>query len=309
MERLDQAYLNDIIARAQKGSSNAFAESCSAGVQRHYMYLYHMLGSSEAAEEMLKQLYVRIYRGLPSLAKPDLYMPWSCRLAFRCCHDEDSSHEDSTHESSIDTPAGTSTLSQLMALPVSESQTAIMYYAQRIPLRDIAAILNLDTSAVKRCLRSALAHLARGMSGRRAEYKNDRVEKSQAGTPVEKVTLGETVPARLLEYVFETCDARPNTIPVEALSAYAVYRKERFTLQRGILTGAMVLFLLLPLLFVLPRYDVSGAEAGERRLPVYTVNVRSLIPAGKVKARINSHYLPESIYHRAYKEWRTDHRS
>jgi len=98
--------------------------------------------------------------------------------------------------------------------------------------------------------------------------------------------------ARILGEVFEACGREPNTIPVEALSAYAVYRKERFSLQRGVLAAALLLFVLLPVLFVLPAYTVSGPEEGERGLPVYTISVRSLLPVGSVTARLRSHALP-----------------
>ena len=52
---------------------------------------------------------------------------------------------------------------------------------------------------------------------------------------------------KLLENVFEECNVEPNTVPMEALSAYSGYRKERFFLQRLILVIAIVLFMLLPL--------------------------------------------------------------
>ena len=79
---------------------------------------------------------------------------------------------------------------------------------------------------------------------------------------------------------------------LEALASYAVYRKERFSLQRGILIAAMILFLLMPFLFLLPDYEVDAVEKGERGLPVYTIQVHSLLPVGKVTAKINHHSLP-----------------
>ena len=65
---------------------------------------------------------------------------------------------------------------------------------------------------------------------------------------------------KLLENVFEECDVEPNTVPMEALSAYSGYRKERFFLQRLILVIAIVLFLMLPFLFISPDYKVSEAD-------------------------------------------------
>ena len=78
---------------------------------------------------------------------------------------------------------------------------------------------------------------------------------------------------RLLENVFDECDVEPNTVPMEALSAYSGYRKERFFLQRLILAVAIILFLLLPFLFVdidsvLPVGYVTASLDG-KAIPVY----------------------------------------
>ena len=55
---------------------------------------------------------------------------------------------------------------------------------------------------------------------------------------------------------------------------------------------ALIIFLLLPSLFVSPRYDVSVEEKGERGLPVYTIKVGSLLPVDRVTAVIRDHSLP-----------------
>ena len=97
---------------------------------------------------------------------------------------------------------------------------------------------------------------------------------------------------KLLENVFEECDVEPNTVPMEALSAYSGYRKERFFLQRLILVIAIVLFLMLPFLFISPDYKVSEADTGERNLPVYSVSVNNVLPVGYVTARLDGDPIP-----------------
>ena len=42
---------------------------------------------------------------------------------------------------------------------------------------------------------------------------------------------------RLLENVFDECDVEPNTVPMEALSAYSEVRKERVLLKRLVLAA------------------------------------------------------------------------
>lgn len=89
---------------------------------------------------------------------------------------------------------------------------------------------------------------------------------------------------QLLDSIFEECEVRPNNVPMEALSAYTEYRSERFRLQKIIAVGMMVLFLLLPVLFIRPGVTVSeqSADAGGRTR--YKVEVHSLLPVYRVTA-------------------------
>ena len=98
--------------------------------------------------------------------------------------------------------------------------------------------------------------------------------------------------AETLLDVFQNCGCEPNTTPIEALSSYAVYRKERFSLQRGILAAAMVLFLMLPAMFIFPGFQVTHEKEGERGLPVYRVDVQSHLPVGRVTASMRHYNLP-----------------
>ena len=98
--------------------------------------------------------------------------------------------------------------------------------------------------------------------------------------------------ARMLDSIFEESGVEPNSIPMEALTAYSDYRRERYLLQRIIIVIAMVLFLLLPFLFIAPDYTVSLQRNGERDLPVYTIEVGSFLPVSQVTATLEGHSLP-----------------
>ncbi|MBQ9643954.1 MAG: hypothetical protein IJV26_07935 [Lachnospiraceae bacterium] len=97
---------------------------------------------------------------------------------------------------------------------------------------------------------------------------------------------------QILETIFKKSGVKPNSVPMEALSAYTVYRKERFYLQRGILTAILVLFFLLPFLFIDSRYTVEEGDSGVRGLPVYTIRIASLLPPGSVRAQLKNRNLP-----------------
>lgn len=104
--------------------------------------------------------------------------------------------------------------------------------------------------------------------------------------------LDAATASQLLERVFAECGVEPNTVPMEALSSYTLYRRERFGLQRGVTMALMVLFFALPLLFVSPHPQVTALGEGERRLPVYQIEVPGVMPLGSVRAQLDTHTLP-----------------
>lgn len=98
---------------------------------------------------------------------------------------------------------------------------------------------------------------------------------------------------RILRQTFEANQMENNSIPLEVLASYSSYRRDRFTLQRTILVIIMVLFLLLPLLFVPSSFTVKEDRTLARNYnPVYKLNVDSFMPVERVNASINGHNIP-----------------
>lgn len=96
----------------------------------------------------------------------------------------------------------------------------------------------------------------------------------------------------ILNQIFEDCDEEPNTIPMNELVSYSLYRKESFRVQMGVLFAALILFIFLPALFVQPSFVTSYSPKGERGLPVYTVNVNTIFPVKCVTAVLGNYRLP-----------------
>ena len=301
MKNIEQSYLNNLVQKAQQGSSNAFAELTAAVYRRHYSYLLYMLGDDNKVINCLKNVYVQILYDLKSLGKPDLYMPWSARICYRRCFGDDD-HKNMNMK--IRTPAGQISLFLLYTLPLTESQIMIMRYKQKLSVKAIGNILNFDKYVVKRCIKAAVRHLKRIPGRNTAEQSEGTDSASGLGQETLFSEIRNDVPhdrrkrsdvlmiQEILDDVFQKCSKKPNNVPIEALMAYASYRKERFSLQRGILTVALILFLLLPILFIAPYFEVSAVPVGERGLPVVTVDVRPGLPVGKVLAYLNKHSLP-----------------
>lgn len=105
--------------------------------------------------------------------------------------------------------------------------------------------------------------------------------------------LNQQVASQLLENVFDACDMERNTIPLEVLTSYSNYRRERFALQKLVLIVMMALFCLLPLMFIAPRFSLELAEDSSRSAPEYEVEVANWFPPiRRVTADIEGQHVP-----------------
>lgn len=253
--------------------SDAFAELFAATADRQLYYLAQLYGSREAALEKLGKSYTDAMRQLSSLGDPGSFMAWISRLSANT-RMESAGDEDGAN--------GPYSLTQILNLPLTEAQVMLMSSVQQLSDQEICGILNMSRSSLRRFVRSA-----QGRLGGTAEKPAGTVKKSVKTAPL---TPAET--SEILDGIFETCGRPHNTTAVEDLSSYAVYRKERFTAQRTVLAAGLVIFMLLPLCFVLPQLNVEESGSGTRGLPVYDVSVRALLPVGRVLATIRDIELP-----------------
>ncbi len=330
-DRLDQEYLSDLAEKACESDSNAFAELFAAVCQRQYAYLYFLEGDRISAMNSLERVYTAALERIGNLSSPVLFMPWILRLCLQECITQASEHtdsSDSTHKADsvekedsiykadsiqkadnvhetdhfhisgsipgagdfLNTPYGTYPVSHLLNMPLTESQILIMRYGQGLSEEDIAWLLNFTPSLLKKCMKSAGKHLQAGEGTAGSEQK-DQVLSTPAHLPRPELTPQEL--SAVLSRVFEKSGHHSNTVPVDLLGSYAVYRKERFHLQKRVLAGLLVIFLLIPLLFITPGFDVvQSSAAGERGLPVYEIKVRSMLPLNSVTAKIRKRSLP-----------------
>lgn len=97
---------------------------------------------------------------------------------------------------------------------------------------------------------------------------------------------------KILEQAFAANDTEPNTTPLDVLTAYSNYRRERFTLQRSVLVVVMVLFLLLPFLFIPPSFTLSLPPQASVSNPVYRLQVDTFMLVERITATIDGHSLP-----------------
>ena len=292
MRRIEQTYLNQLVLSAARGSSNAFAELTAAVFRRHYRYMMLMLHDEEEALARLKKVYVQVLHNIAFLDNEELYLVWSCRICYKVCQDKGAIQ---LKDSPVRTPAGRIPAARLYLLPIAESQIMIMRFVQRMSVKTIGSILNMEPGAVRRYMDLGIHHLENIRAVE--EGASEEVEEAIPREHIKRSSRGKRKPdpviiQEILDEVFETCHKKPNSAPMEVLYAYSTYRKERFSLQKGILIAAMILFLLLPLLFIGPSFDLNAIPRGERGLPVVTIDVKPGLPVSKVLAEVNRHSLP-----------------
>jgi hypothetical protein len=108
----------------------------------------------------------------------------------------------------------------------------------------------------------------------------------------DKPVLETAEAEEILRLVFADCGEVQDTIPMEELTSYSLYREESFKLQRSILAAALILFVFVPILFVQPAFRTSFSPKGERGLPVYTIGVDTFLPVKRVTAVLGGVRLP-----------------
>ena len=98
--------------------------------------------------------------------------------------------------------------------------------------------------------------------------------------------------SKILENVFRENQMAPNTVPLEVLTAYSNYRKERFSLQRMIILIIMVLFLMLPFLFIPSTFTLKRNVTADEPNPTYTLEVTSKMLVDRITATIDGRNIP-----------------
>lgn len=114
--------------------------------------------------------------------------------------------------------------------------------------------------------------------------------------------LDETTADQVLGTIFETCSVEPNSIPLHVLTSYSNYRRERFSFQRILAAVIMMIFCLLPLLFIAPKVEIQEFRSEIQNLPTYQITVETgFPPVDRISAVIGGANIPvyetgDSVY-------------
>lgn len=98
-----------------------------------------------------------------------------------------------------------------------------------------------------------------------------------------RVPLSQDVAEQMLTNVFVSCEHELNSVPLRTLEEYSAYRKQKFVFQRLLIYLVLLVFVLLPVLFITGEITVRLIE-GTHGNPAYIVEVKSPIPVSETTA-------------------------
>lgn len=189
---LDYNYLADLVINAQNGDSDAFAELYAATYQKQYHFAYSYLKDEYLAQDALQETYILALRNLSKLRDPMLLIAWLNQINFRVCfhlHKKQErynseligfDHPDAKPEQFQNTPPRITDrtvssaeelvvkvdsqeylLKQILNLPFTESQAILLKFYRDLKYDEIAELMDISTSTVKRYLKSGKERLGK----------------------------------------------------------------------------------------------------------------------------------------------------
>jgi len=180
LAQLDYQYIASLVEHVQEGDNNAFAELYAATYQKQYYVAYKYLHDEYLAQDALQEIYISAYKNIGSLKDPALFISWLNQINFRICfklnekqkrYNSEMAEYDAVSQSYLDSLYSNPEeqvvqveqqnyiVKQIMTLPFSESQAIMLRYYNGLKLDEIADILGVSKSTVKRNLASGLDRL------------------------------------------------------------------------------------------------------------------------------------------------------
>lgn len=96
--------------------------------------------------------------------------------------------------------------------------------------------------------------------------------------------LDDNLAEQMLQNIFEISQVTPSSIPLDVLISYSNYRKERFAFQKFVLAAIIILFSLVPFLFVYPEFEIVQSTDNQHYPPIYEFSLDTDFPIKSVSA-------------------------
>ncbi|MBQ0005014.1 MAG: hypothetical protein KBS68_04035 [Clostridiales bacterium] len=105
-----------------------------------------------------------------------------------------------------------------------------------------------------------------------------------------EILLSPEVSDQMLQNILDACDMEPNMVPLDELESYNNYRSDRLRIYKAMMIAIIVMFLMVPLLFVPPEIKAVTQTGSDK--PSYGVETSSLLPVKTVTATIDGRNIP-----------------
>ena len=172
--------------RAQEGDSDSFAELYLATYQQQFRFSYRYLQDEFLAQDALQETYILALKNLTTLRDPNVFVSWLNQINMRVCfaiyrrekrqelqmerfellnvlNQENRGDLDSPEVRTLKQDEQERLVKQIMQLPFSESQVIILRYFRGMKLEEVAELMQISLSSVKRYLESCRKKLAEKM--------------------------------------------------------------------------------------------------------------------------------------------------
>jgi RNA polymerase sigma-70 factor (ECF subfamily) len=166
-----------LVLRAQSGDREALEELLESVQEPLFRYVRSLVGERPLAEDILQEVFVRIYRKLGWLREPEVFRAWAYRIAtreaFRHLRRERRRAERFEDETALASspapppreefaPELAARLPQLIAdLSPASRAVIVLYYLHEMSLEETAAVLGVPLGTVKSRLSYGLGSLRR----------------------------------------------------------------------------------------------------------------------------------------------------
>jgi RNA polymerase sigma-70 factor, ECF subfamily len=173
----------ELIARCQHGDTVAFAQVVTETQSGVYSLAFNVLRNHEEAQDITQEIYMRVWRALPSFRGESKFGTWLYRIAVNTCLNRRrqlraqlcivDNHEDVMERlvASEDDPVASTLASErnqilwaaVDRLPEKYRLIITLFYQQQMSYPEIAAMLALPLGTVKAHLNRAREALAKSL--------------------------------------------------------------------------------------------------------------------------------------------------
>jgi len=164
------------VLRAQADDRQALDELLRLVQEPLYRYVVSLVGSRTLAEDILQEVFILIYRNLRWLREPELFRPWSYRIAtreaFKHLKRERRWADQRVDEAALEdapAPPRDALTAELISQLVSQISPAsraviVLHYLHEMPLGEVADVLGVALGTVKSRLAYGLDSLRKQLA-------------------------------------------------------------------------------------------------------------------------------------------------